>query len=138
MEVLILVGRIMFGMIFLASGIAGHLLQAEGTAGYAKMRGVPNAEMLVRLSGVLIAAGGLGVILGIYIDLAALGLAAYSVIAMFMVHHFWTDTDEMPTNMEMSMFMKNLSIAGGGLIILALASTGTDMGWTLTDALFSL
>lgn len=138
MEALILIGRVLFGMIFVGSGLAGHLMDTAGTAGYAESRGVKNAPMLVRLSGVLIAAAGLGVILGIYMDLAALGATAYALIAAFMVHHFWTDTDDMTKQVEMSGFMKNLSIAGGGLVIFAFAGSGADMGWTLTDALFNL
>jgi uncharacterized membrane protein YphA (DoxX/SURF4 family) len=138
MSVVILIGRILFGLLFIGSGMAGHLMQADATAGYAKMRGVPNAKMLTQLSGVLILAGGLGVIFGVWADLAALGLVAYSLIAAFMVHHFWTDTDEMTKNMEMSMFMKNLSIAGGGLILFGFlaATQGADL-LMITDSLFS-
>ena len=135
MEVLLLIGRIMFGLIFVGSGV-GHLMDTEGTAGYAKMRGVPNAELMVRVSGVLILAAGLGMIVGVYIDLAALGIAAYCLIAMFMVHHFWTDTDDMTKNMEMSQFMKNLSIAGGGIVIFVLSGAGIPMGAELGSRLF--
>ena len=136
MEVLLLVGRILFALIFLGSGLAGHLMDTEGTSGYASMRGVPNPTMLTRISGVLIAAGALGVILGVYMDLAALGLVAYTLIAAFWVHHFWTDEDPMMKQVEMSMFMKNLSIAGGGLVIFVLAGAGVPMGWELGSRLF--
>jgi uncharacterized membrane protein YphA (DoxX/SURF4 family) len=103
MSVVILIGRILFGLIFIGAGVAGHLMQADATAGYAKTRGVPNAKLLTQLSGLGILAGGVGVILGIWTDLAALGLVAYALIAAFMVHHFWTDTDEMTQQVEMSM-----------------------------------
>lgn len=137
MSVVILIGRILFGLIFIGSGFGGHLMQTEGTTGYARSRGVPNARLLVQLSGVLITAGGLGVILGVWTDLAALGVAAYSLIAAFMVHHFWTDTDEMTKQVEMSMFMKNLSVAGGGLILFAfVAAAGGALDLTITDPLF--
>ena len=139
MDVLVLVGRIMFGMIFLASGIAGHLMQADGTAGYAQMRGLKSAKPLVQLSGVWIAAGGLMVILGIYADLGFLLLAAYSLVAGFLIHHFWTDEDEMTKNMEMSMFMKNLSMAGGALIgFVFFAAAGDAIGFQITDTLFEV
>ena len=136
MEVLLLIGRILFALIFLGSGVAGHLMATAETAGYGRSRGVPNAEMLVRISGVLITAGALGVIFGVAMDLAALGLAAYSLIAAFMVHHFWTDTDDMTRNMEMSLFMKNISMAGGGIIIFVLAGAGVPMGWDLGSPVF--
>ena len=138
MGVIILIGRILFGLIFVGSGIAGHLMQTDATAGYAESRGVSNSRVLVQISGVLIALGGIAVILGILTDLAALGLVAYVLIAAFMVHHFWTDEDEMTKNMEMALFMKNLSIAGGGLVLFALASLGEGlaMDFTITDPVF--
>lgn len=135
MEVLLLVGRILFGLIFVGS-MYGHLSETEATAGYAEMRGVPNSKMMVQISGVLMGLGGLGVIFGVWMDLAALGLVVYVLIAAFMVHHFWTDDDEMAKNMEMANFMKNLSIAGGGLVIFVLAGAGAPMGWELGSRLF--
>lgn len=136
MEALLIIGRIMFSLIFLGAGI-GHLAQPAATAGYAASRGVPAAGLLARISGVLIAAGGLGVILGVWMDLAALGLAVYVLLAAFMVHHFWSD-DEPTKTAEMSMFMKNLSICGAGLILFAMSATGADMGWELGTRLFDL
>ncbi len=138
MEFVMLIGRILYGLIFVGSGVAGHLMATDATAGYAEARGVPNARQLVQVSGVLIALGGAAVILGILTDLAALGLVAYTLIAAFMVHHFWTDEDEMTKTVEMSMFMKNLSIAGGGLILFALASAGGGalLDLTIVDPVF--
>ncbi len=137
MSFVILIGRILLALIFVGSGSAGHMMQTEATAGYAASRGVPNAKLLTQVSGVLILAAGLGVIFGVFADLAALGMAAYSLIAAFMVHHFWTDTDEMTKNMEMSLFMKNISIAGGALILFAfLASAGGAVDFMITDPIF--
>jgi len=93
----------------------------------------------MQISGVLIAAGGVGVILGIWADLATLGLAAYSLILAFMVHHFWTDDDPMTRQVQMSMFMKNLSMAGGGILLFALvAINGSDAGFSITSPLFGI
>jgi len=119
-DVVILIGRILLSMIFVGSGSAGHMMQTEGTASYAESRGVPNSKLLTQISGILIFAAGLGVIFGVWADLAALGMAAYSLIVAFWVHHFWTDEDPMVQQSEMSMFMKNLSIAGGFLMIVSL------------------
>ena len=138
MSLVILIGRILFAMIFIGAGTAGHLMQADETAGYAEARGLSNAKLLTQISGVLILAGGLGVVLGVWADLAALGLGAYSLIAAFMIHHFWTDTDEMTKTMEMSMFMKNLSIAGAALILFGfMAAVGPAVDFMITDPVFS-
>ena len=139
MSLLILVGRILYALIFVGSGFGGHLAQTDATAGYGQMRGLPNAKLLTQVSGVLIAAGGLGVALGIWGDLAALGLALFSLIAAFMVHHFWTDEDEMTKTMEMSMFMKNLALVGGGIALFALFGLlGDDIGFSITGPIFEL
>ena len=136
MEALLIIGRILFSLIFLGAGI-GHLVKPKETAAYAELRGMPAAEWRVRISGVLIAAGGLGVILGVWMDLAALGLTVYVLIAAFLIHHFWTD-EEPTRTIEMAMFMKNLAIAGAGLIIFAMSATGADMGWELGSSAFKL
>ncbi len=136
MSFVILIGRILFGLIFIGSGINGHLMATEQTVGYAEMRGLKNARILVQVSGVLIALGGIAVILGIWADLAALGLALYSLITAVAVHHFWTDEGDMQTA-EMTGFMKNLSIAGGGLILFAfVAAAGEALGFTITGPVF--
>lgn len=137
-EVLMLIGRISFALVFMASGGAGHLGMTEGTAGYAESRGVPNSRALTLLSGLFLVAGGLGVILGIGLDVAALGLSGYSLVSALMVHHFWSDDEPLVRQVETTSFMKNLAIAGGGVIIFALAASGTDMGWTLTDPVLTL
>ncbi len=80
---------------------------------------------------------GLGVILGVWMDLAALGLAVYVLVAAIMVHHFWSD-EEPTRTVEMSMFMKNVSIAGAGLILFVMSATGADLGWELGARLFDL
>lgn len=136
MEVLVLIGRLLFSLIFIGAGI-GHLADTEGSAGYAASRGAPSGGMVVRVSGVLIAAGGLGVLFGVWMDLAALGLAVYCLLTAFLVHHFWTD-EPSDQPMEVAMFMKNVSMAGAGLMIFALSAGGVGMGWQLGSSLFSL
>ena len=136
MEALVLIGRILFSLIFIGAGI-GHLADAEGSGQYAESRGAPSGGMVVRISGVLIAAGGLGVLFGVWMDLAALGLAIYCLLAAFIVHHFWTD-EPSHRPIEVAMFMKNVSIAGAGLMIFALSAGGAAMGWQLGSSLFSL
>jgi uncharacterized membrane protein YphA (DoxX/SURF4 family) len=139
MSVIVLIARIMYAMIFIGSGSAGHMMQTEGTAAYAESRGIPNSRLLTQVSGVVIFLGGLAIALGAWLDIAALGMAVYSLIAGVMVHHFWTDDDPVVRQMEMSMFMKNLAIAGGGLAIFALAATaGVELGLTVTGPVVSL
>ena len=118
-ENLLLIGRVVFSIMFIGSGV-GHLMDSEGSAAYAESRGISNAATMVQISGVALLAGGVGTLLGIWTDLALLGIAVLVLIIAFMTHAFWKESDPMEQQMQMSHFMKNLTIAGGALMGLAI------------------
>ena len=64
-------------------------------------------------------------------------MVIYCLLTALLVHHFWTD-EASDLQVEMAMFMKNVSMAGAGLIIFALSAAGVDMGWQLGSPLFDL
>ncbi len=128
-----LLGRILFSLVFLGSGI-GHLTQTEGSAQYAAYKKVPSPKLAVQVSGVLMALGALAVIFGVWMDLAGLCLAVLVLIMAFLMHRFWEETDPQTKQVEMAQFMKNVSIAGAGLMI---AAIGWGATYTLTDGVFS-
>ncbi len=132
MDVVFLIGRILFSLVFVGSGV-GHLMQSEGSAEYAGYKGVPSPKNAVLLSGVLMLAGGVAVILGIWMDLAAFGLAALVVIMAFAMHRFWEESDPQTKQVEMAQFMKNIALAGGSLVIAAVAEGAPN---TITDSVF--
>lgn len=134
MEIVILIGRIVFSMLFIGSGM-GHLTQADASAEYAKQRGVPSSKLAVQLSGVFLLAGGVGIITGIWIDLALLGIALLVLIMGFAMHPFWTMTGQEQQG-EMAHFMKNLSIAGAALALFGLFAWGYD-GATIIGPVFN-
>ena len=133
MDIVFLIGRILFAMIFMGSGI-GHLTD-ESSAQYAEAKGLPSPKLMAQISGVALLAGGLGIIFGVLMDQALLGMAVLVLIMAFTMHAFWKEGPE-TRQMEMSMFMKNLSITGGAVIICAAALNGADLGPMLTDPLF--
>ncbi len=134
MDVVFLIGRILFGAIFVMSGMAAHFKResVELARGY----NAPAPELLVPLSGVAIIAGGLSVMLGIWADLGALVLIAFLVPIAFIMHAFWRESDEQMQQMQMAQFMKNISMAGGALIIFWAYNQGQDLPLSITDALF--
>jgi uncharacterized membrane protein YphA (DoxX/SURF4 family) len=136
MDVVALIGRILFAALFLGSAF-GHLTQSEAMAGYAKSRGLPQAKLAVLASGVLILVGGLLVLLGLWMDLGALLLVVFLVPTAFLMHAFWKETDPMAKQNEMVSFQKDIALAGAALLIFALyAGYGADLGITITDPLF--
>jgi uncharacterized membrane protein YphA (DoxX/SURF4 family) len=138
MDVLVLIGRILFASLFLGSAF-GHLTQSAGMAGYAKSRGVPAAQAMVLLSGVLILFGGLSVLFGVWHDLGALALVVFLVPTALLMHAFWKESDAMARQNEMVQFNKDIALAGAALALFALfAYVGDDLGLTLTGPLFDL
>ena len=58
------------------------------------------------VSGLLLLAGGISVILGIYADLGALVLAIVIFVIAFKMHDFWTQSDTQTKQAEMASFLK--------------------------------
>ena len=132
MDFLWFLGRLLFAAVFVGSGI-GHLTQTEGSAQYAAYKKVPSPKLAVQVSGVAMLLGGVAVILGIWMDLAGLLLAILLLAMAFMMHKFWEETDPQTKQVEMAQFMKNVSMAGAGLII---ASISVYWPYTITDGVF--
>ncbi len=87
------------------------------TAAYAASAGVPMASVLVPLSGVIAILGALSIILGFKAKMGAWLIILFLVPVTFWMHKFWGITDPMAMQMQMSMFMKNIALIGGALII---------------------
>lgn len=107
-------GRFLFALIFLMAG-ANHFNRQ--TIGYAASQGVPLASIAVPLAGVLAIAGGLSILLGYRAKLGAWLIVLFLVPVTFMMHKFWTVTDPMMAQVQMIMFLKNISMLGGALLI---------------------
>ncbi|WP_267241825.1 DoxX family membrane protein [Streptomyces sp. PR69] len=138
MDVVVLIGRILFAALFLTSAL-GHLTQTKAMAGYAASRGVPAAVPATLGSGLLLLAGGLSVLLGIWADLGALLLVAFLVPTALLMHAFWKESDAQSRQLEMVHFQKDLALAGAALALFAFfAYAGSDLGLTITGPLFDI
>jgi putative oxidoreductase len=103
-------GRILLSLIFVQSGI-GKIAQYAGTQGYMESAGVPGA--LLPLVIAVEVAGGLAVILGWHARLAAFLLAGFSLLSGLLFHGNFAEP------MQMILFMKNVALAGGFLMIVS-------------------
>lgn len=118
MDVVYLLGRIVVGGFFLMNAM-NHFRQAQMMAGYAGSKGVPAPKLAVLGTGVQMLVGGLMLLLGWQVWVAALILILFLVPVAFAMHNFWAVQDPQARMMEMVQFMKNLAIAGALLMILA-------------------
>ena len=137
MDVVLVIGRVLFALIFINSGIA-HLTKLEAMTGYAQYKKVPAAKLSVIVTGLMLVVGGLYIALGVYADLGALLLAIFLVASAFMMHNFWTIEDAQAKQNESISFFKNLALAGAALIIFVMVGTGVDFGPSITEGLFNL
>ncbi|AOT61697.1 MULTISPECIES: DoxX family protein [Streptomyces] len=138
MDILVLVGRILFALPFLAFG-ANHLLKTPYMAGYAESKGLPAAKATTILSGVLLVVGGLSVLLGVWADLGLLLLLVFLIPTTLVMHAFWRESTPDGRQAEMTQFLKNVGLTGAALALLAFVSfTGDELGLTVTGPLFSM
>ena len=113
-DYLVLLARFLLSAIFIAAGF-GHF--SPKMVEVAALAGVPLAAIAVPLSGVMSIVGGLSVLFGYRARLGALLLVAFLVPVTLAMHNFWAQSDPMMKQMHMVMFMKNLGLIGGALLV---------------------
>ncbi len=101
-------GRVMMALIFVLSGLS-KLSAIEGMQGYMESVGVPG--ILIYPTIFLEVGAGLAIIVDFQTRIAALLLAGFSLITAFIFHNQFDD------QMQFIMFMKNVAIAGGLLLL---------------------
>lgn len=125
MKYLLLAGRILFSAIFLLSA-PGHF--SEPSISFAVAKGLPMANVLVPLSGIVEFLGAVSIITGYKSRYGAWLLVLFLVPVTFVMHNFWTLTDPMQKQMDMAMFMKNIALIGASLIIAYLGTGPLSVG----------
>ena len=106
MQALSLLGRILFGLLFIVASFS-HFSQA--TIGYAAAQGVPLAWLAVPASGVIALVGGLSVTAGYHTRVGAALLVLFLVPVTLAMHNFWAVTDPMMFQVQLAMFFKNIA-----------------------------
>ena len=141
MDELWLIGRILFCALFIASGI-GQLVDLEGSTRYATAKGIGDgaARPGVIASGIAFIIGGVSVLFGIWGDLGALLLIVTLIPVTFLMHQFWAERDPMAKQTELSLFMKNIALIGGCVLLFSRFASDTfgfGLPYTMTDGAFS-
>src|SRR5258707_9146770 len=97
--------------------MAGANHFSRQTIAFSVSQGVPLAWIAVPLSGVVAIAGGLSILLGYRAKLGAWLIVLFLIPVSLMMHKFWTVSDPMMAQIQMILFMKNVSMLGGALLI---------------------
>ena len=99
----------LIGVFFVLNGI-NHLFNTMILEEYAHRQRLPHPRKLVLASGVLLLLGGIAFVIPQTRQAAVIGLSLFHVMAMVLIHHFWTDRDRDTRLYEMLHFAKNLLI----------------------------
>jgi len=102
--------RVLLALLFLLAGV-GKLGAYNATAAYMSSVGVPGRLLPAVIATELL--GSLAIILGWKTRAVALLLAGFSVVTALIFHNKFAD------QIQMIMFLKNISIAGGFLLLVA-------------------
>ena len=111
-------GRVLMSVIFITAGI-GKIGAYTGTQGYMESMGVPG--VLLPLVIALEVGAGIAVLIGWQTRISAFMLAGFSVLSALIFHADFGD------QMQSILFMKNLAMAGGLLLLVANGAGG----WSL-------
>lgn len=114
MQYIVLIGRILYSLIFISSGI-NHF--SRTSIDYANSQGVPMATFLVPASGILALVGGLSILAGYKAKFGAWLIVAFLIPITLMMHGFWKFNDPSHHQMQMTMFMKNASMLGAAFLL---------------------
>lgn len=112
----LLVARILLPILFIVAGYGKMGDAYAGTQGYMQAMGVPG--FLLPLTILLELGGGLAILFGFLTRTVSLFTAGFTILTAFIFHSQFSE------GVNQLMFMKNLSIAGG-FIVLAIVGPGS-------------
>ena len=114
---IVVAARVLLALMFILAGLS-KFADLAGTAGYIASQGLPLAMLLAFGAATVEVVGGLALALGLQARWAAGALALFTLFATFVFHNFWA----MPADqafVNQLMFMKNLSVIGGLLMVVS-------------------
>jgi len=114
------VGRVLLALMFILSGF-GKFTDIQGTAGFIASGGLPAPAVLAVLVAALEMFGGIALVVGFRVHLVGPALALFTLAASVIFHAYWAVPAEQQFVTQL-LFMKNLSVAGGMLLISALGA----------------
>jgi putative oxidoreductase len=124
------VGRCLLASLFILSGI-GKLEYWDATAQSMAAHGLTAVGPLLALSVVIELGAGTALVAGFRTRLMALVLFLFTLVVSFLMHDFWTITDNPElARTETQLFAKNMAIAGGLLLLVGLGAGRLSFdGW---------
>jgi putative oxidoreductase len=121
MEIILLIGRILFGGFFIVMGI-NHFQNLGMMSGYAKSKNVPFPRLAVIGTGVILIVGGASVLLGIVPIVGLSLLILFLLSTLVTMHDFWNLEEPQQRAADQVNFLKNVALIGASLALMYGAS----------------
>jgi putative oxidoreductase len=116
-DVILLLGRIALGAIFVKSGIQKLMALSVFAASLAS-RGIPQSAMWAVIGATVECVGGILIVTGFKTRPASMLMILFVIVATAISHRFW-EFAEAARRAQESQFFKNLSIIGGFVLLFA-------------------
>ena len=113
-----LAARVLLSLLFISAGF-NKITGFSGTAGYMASKGMPFAEVLLVGTIIIEVAGGLMLAAGWKARWAAAAIFLFTIPATLIFHAFW-GLEPAQAQGQFIHFMKNVSIMGGMLMVVAM------------------
>ena len=118
-DILVLIGRLLFGGLFLYNGI-NHFMARSALTGYAAYKGVPMPGVSIVISGLWLVSAGLSVMLGFRPEIGLVMIALFLAGVTPVMHNYWAVTEPNARLADAINFQKNMALLGSALMLLAL------------------
>jgi uncharacterized membrane protein YphA (DoxX/SURF4 family) len=120
-DVAFLIGRVLFGGLFLYNGV-NHFRNRAAITGYSTYKGVPAPAAATVLSGLWLLLSGLSVVLGVMPRAGLLMIVVFLLGVTPVMHNYWTVADQNQRLADFINFQKNMALLGAALMLLAIPS----------------
>ncbi|MGA9084376.1 MAG: DoxX family protein [Pseudolabrys sp.] len=123
-DIILLVGRILIGWIFVRSGY-GKIFDIPSYAATFPPRGLPTFLAYIAVPAEFF--GGLALMFGFATRYAALVMVVFMLVATFSSHRYWDFADAAARRAQDSNFYKNMAILGGIFFLFACGAGGISV-----------
>jgi uncharacterized membrane protein YphA (DoxX/SURF4 family) len=119
MIIIFILGRVLFGGYFIYNAY-NHFKNVDHLTGWSRMKNVPFPKAGVIVSGILMLAGGLSILLGYKMIIGMWILVLFLIPTTLLMHDFWRVSDpEMRQNQQIQ-FMKNIALIGSLFLLISI------------------
>ena len=114
-----LLGRLMLAAIFLMAAVGQSIPKFSDTAASMEAEGVPAPKIMLGGAILVLIAGSLSIAAGFKARIGATLLLVFLLLVTYFFHDFWTQEDPVVKQEYMIQFLKNTSMMGAMLLIIA-------------------